>query len=44
MIYRADRGWGLKDAAKQSASAYNGVEHLERRLEALERRIETGSH
>jgi uncharacterized protein DUF3302 len=43
MIYRPDRGWGLKDATAQNASPYNGIEHLERRVEALERRIETGA-
>jgi hypothetical protein len=43
MIYRPDRGWGLKDGTTQSASADNGVERLERRVEALERRIETGA-
>ena len=43
MLYRPDRGWGLKDATTPSASADNGVDRLERRVEALERRIETGA-
>jgi uncharacterized protein DUF3302 len=42
MLYRPDRGWGLKDTTIESAVApYDGVERLERRLDALERRIET---
>jgi hypothetical protein len=42
MIYRPDRGWGLKDSpADGDAAHYNGVERLEQRLDALERRVET---
>jgi hypothetical protein len=42
MIYRPDRGWGLEGSPTDGASAhYNGVERLERRLDALERRVET---
>jgi hypothetical protein len=43
MLYRPDRGWGLNDASTQSVPSHNGVEHLERRVEALERKIETGA-
>src|SRR6267142_3188867 len=39
MLYRPDRGWGLKDATTDSVAApYNGVDRLERRLDELERR------
>lgn len=41
MIYRPDRGWGLREAQTEGAAApYNGVERLEQRVDALERRIE----
>jgi hypothetical protein len=41
MIYRPDRGWGLRDSPSEAdAARYNGVEHLERRVDALERQVE----
>jgi hypothetical protein len=41
MIYRPDRGWGLRDSPSEGdATRYNGVEHLERRVDALERQVE----
>ena len=44
MLYRPDRGWGLKHTTTDNALApYNGVDRLERRLDELERRIETGT-
>ena len=44
MLYRPDRGWGLKDPRTDSVAApYNGVDRLERRLDELERRIEMGT-
>jgi Protein of unknown function (DUF3302) len=39
MIYRPDRGWGLRDSLAEGAAA-RGIESLERRLDALERQIE----
>ena len=39
MIYRPDRGWGLRDSPAEGAAAL-GIESLERRLDALERQIE----
>ena len=41
MLYRPDRGWGLKDTPAEGAAARdNGLDRLERRLDALERKIE----
>src|SRR6478609_5491906 len=35
MVYRPDRGWGLRDSPAEGAAA-RGIESLERRLDALE--------
>ena len=41
MLYRPDRGWGLKDPPAEGAAARDdGLERMERRLDALERKIE----
>jgi Protein of unknown function (DUF3302) len=47
MIYRPDRGWGLRDPLATDASTGNGsgrIEELQRRVAELERRSETGVH
>lgn len=38
MLYRPDRGWGIQTEA--TAAPSNGVERLQQRVEALERKIE----
>jgi hypothetical protein len=38
MLYRPDRGWGIQTEA--SAAPSNGLERLQQRVEALERKIE----
>ena len=47
MIYRPDRGWGLRTPLATEASPVNGsgrIEELQRRVAELERRSETGVH
>jgi hypothetical protein len=47
MLYRPDRGWGLKDAAPQDASHSLHdveIEELRQRVAELERRYETRVH
>jgi hypothetical protein len=44
MLYRPDRGWGLKDPPAEGAAARDdGLERMERRLDALERKIEAST-
>lgn len=47
MLYRPDRGWGLKDSASKGTnlSSHNGeLEELRQRVAELERRSETRVH
>ena len=47
MLYRPDRGWGLKDPAPKNTniSSHNGeIEELRQRVAELERRSETRVH
>lgn len=47
MLYRPDRGWGLKDSAPKATdlSSHNGeLEELRQRVAELERRSETRVH
>ena len=47
MIYRPDRGWGMRDSLATDARPANGagrIEELQRRVAELERRSETGVH
>jgi hypothetical protein len=47
MLYRPDRGWGLRDSPAADAGLANGlvgIEDLQRRVASLEKRSEPGVH